>query len=399
MIDRIEESISYDDFVEKYLIKNNACIFSNNLTDNWNCSKAWIKDGKLNVKYFQNVFGNENAPVMDCNIKYFSSHKKTDMKVSEFIEYWENRDERLLYLKDWHLQRLNIPSFYQVPCYFSSDWLNEYFDSEGDDDYRFVYIGVKDSWTPFHADVFQSYSWSANICGLKKWIFLPPGEEEKLKDKFGNLPLDITFLLDKNEHEVKFFTVHQKTGEVIFVPSGWYHQVFNLEDTVSINHNWINAFSIQYFWKHLTVSLELVKKEINDCFSMDGFQEQCQLILLNLSGINYEGFLKMLCYLAKKRLSIADNVLQEGQGAECLETLFINSQPQKYEEITELTILTKIKQLEQDLHQLHLMLLKVSQSTDFQIVIGSCLLQETEILILRLEKVNYSFLNEKSTST
>lgn len=30
--------------------------------------------------------------------------------------------------------------------------------------------------TPFHADVFRSFSWSANICGRKKWIFYPPGE-------------------------------------------------------------------------------------------------------------------------------------------------------------------------------------------------------------------------------
>ena len=29
--------------------------------------------------------------------------------------------------------------------------------------------------TPFHADVFQSYSWSANICGTKKWWLFPPG--------------------------------------------------------------------------------------------------------------------------------------------------------------------------------------------------------------------------------
>jgi hypothetical protein len=35
--------------------------------------------------------------------------------------------------------------------------------------------------------------------------------------------------------------VIQRSGDLIFVPSGWYHQVHNLEPTVSINHNWINA--------------------------------------------------------------------------------------------------------------------------------------------------------------
>ena len=392
MIDRIVEKVTFEYFKGKYLLNNNACIFSNNLTENWSCLKTWIKNGKLDVDYFENNFGNEMAPVMDCNVQYFSSHKKTDMKVSDFMKYWRKRDERLLYLKDWHMQRLDISAFYQVPCFFSSDWLNEYFDSKGEDDYRFVYIGVKNSWTPFHADVFQSYSWSANICGLKKWIFLQPGEEEKLKDNVGNLPFDISGLLDKNEKGVKFFTVYQNTGEIIFVPSGWYHQVFNLEDTVSINHNWINGSSIQYFWKHLTLSLELVKKEINDCFSMSGFQEHCQLILLSHSGINYEGFLEMLCFLAKKRLNIVENLLH---GTECLETIFISSQPQITRQNNELTQAAKFRQLDQDLKQLKKMLLTVSKSTDSQIVINSHLLQETENLVTKLEKVDYSILNHK----
>ena len=29
--------------------------------------------------------------------------------------------------------------------------------------------------TPFHADVLRSYSWSANVCGRKKWIIYPRG--------------------------------------------------------------------------------------------------------------------------------------------------------------------------------------------------------------------------------
>ena len=45
-----------------------------------------------------------------------------------------------------------------------------------------MYIGPKGSWTPFHSDVFGSYSWSANIVGEKEWIFFPPGHEDFLID-------------------------------------------------------------------------------------------------------------------------------------------------------------------------------------------------------------------------
>lgn len=35
---------------------------------------------------------------------------------------------------------------YTTPVFFSSDWLNEYWDTLEVDDYRFVYMGPKGSW-------------------------------------------------------------------------------------------------------------------------------------------------------------------------------------------------------------------------------------------------------------
>lgn len=29
--------------------------------------------------------------------------------------------------------------------------------------------------TPFHADVIRSFSWSANVCGRKKWLLVQAG--------------------------------------------------------------------------------------------------------------------------------------------------------------------------------------------------------------------------------
>lgn len=46
-----------------------------------------------------------------------------------------------------------------------------------------VYTGT---WTPLHADVFRSYSWSANVCGKKRWLFLPPSQSHLLFDRQDN---------------------------------------------------------------------------------------------------------------------------------------------------------------------------------------------------------------------
>lgn len=85
--------------------------------------------------------------------------------------------------------------------------------------------------TPFHADVFSSFSWSTNIVGTKKWIFFPPGEEVKLQDQLRNLPFDIDeekYQRIISEKDIQSFEIIQCACQTIFVPSGWHHQVWNV---------------------------------------------------------------------------------------------------------------------------------------------------------------------------
>lgn len=89
--------------------------------------------------------------------------------------------------------------------------------------------------SPFHVDIFRSYSWSVNICGRKKWLLFPPGQEEALRDKHGSLPYDVTCpeltdtrLYPTHLHSSPPLEITQEAGEMLFVPSGWHHQVHNL---------------------------------------------------------------------------------------------------------------------------------------------------------------------------
>lgn len=78
------------------------------------------------------------------------------MPMASYLDYWisykqanYSKSMPLLYLKDWHCVK-NFPHIpvYEVPQYFVSDWLNEYYIAhpELDDDYMFVYMGPKESW-------------------------------------------------------------------------------------------------------------------------------------------------------------------------------------------------------------------------------------------------------------
>ncbi|XP_059551801.1 2-oxoglutarate and iron-dependent oxygenase JMJD4 isoform X3 [Myotis daubentonii] len=297
-VDFIEkpDSFSYTDFFKRYLLPNVPCVFSSAFTEDWGSRKHWVTpSGKPDFDYLLQNYGDVVVPVANCGVQEYNSNPKEHMPLKDYISYWKEFIQRdhssprdCLYLKDWHLCRYSsAEGLFTLPVYFSSDWLNEYWDTLDVDDYRFIYMGPAGTWSPFHADIFRSFSWSVNICGRKKWFFFPPGQEEALRDCHGGLPYDVTApeFLDSHLHPV--LEVTQEAGEMVFVPSGWHHQVHNLEDTISINHNWVNGCNLANMWHFLQQELCAVQQEV---------------IMKSCSGINFEEFYQFLKVIAERRL-------------------------------------------------------------------------------------------------
>ncbi|XP_064546427.1 2-oxoglutarate and iron-dependent oxygenase JMJD4 homolog [Drosophila montana] len=329
---RHAKELSYNEFYWRYMHANWPVIITD-VSNTWEC-RNWAQPGEtdkdnrnantpthshINFDYLRTRIGDLAVPVADCNATYFNSHAKLELKFHDFLARWQRSVENgtvlekekeknsnvakdNLYLKDWHLAaQLPAYEFYQVPKYFASDWLNEQLIAEKRDDYRFVYMGPKDSWTSFHSDVFGSFSWSTNIVGHKKWLIMPPGEELKLADALANLPFSIDEAL-LERHEVRYFTINQTANEAVFVPSGWYHQVWNMTDTISVNHNWFNACNVPLVWRNLLDNMQAVHREISDCQQMDNFEAHCQTMLRASFGINYLDFIELLEFIAARRL-------------------------------------------------------------------------------------------------
>jgi NADH:ubiquinone oxidoreductase subunit len=160
----------------------------------------------------------------------------------------------------------------------------------------------------------RSYSWSSNICGVKRWTLFPPGQEHLFKDRFGNTVYDIRDV-DESKFprfaEAKRIVIFQVDGTTLFVPSGWWHQVENIGATISINHNWGNACNLHIMNESLENDLADVRHTISDVKEMMDsleYEQTCQHILLVNSGWNWETLWGMLT-------CIAERLLQELKGS------------------------------------------------------------------------------------
>jgi hypothetical protein len=281
-IDRIHrKDISYQDFVSKYMHRNIPVIIQG-VCDDWKAKSQWVRqiDGKgvPNLDYLRDTFGADVAPVHEQLRSGFTATRplQTKMNVSEYAEWWNNHqqqpdescDEVLLYLKDWKFVASH-PTYgaYEWPDLFQDDWLNQAMGSA----YKFVYLGPKGTSTVLHADVLRSFSWSTNVCGRKRWYLVPPEYTYLLYDCFGkklasHLHVDIcngmdAFFPGLPEAREYAIVIVQEAGETIFVPSKWYHTVENLEDTLSVNHNWLNRFCIKNSWEKLKSELHSLQTE------------------------------------------------------------------------------------------------------------------------------------------
>lgn len=177
--------------------------------------------------------------------------------------------------------------------------------------------------TPFHADVYGSFSWSANIVGKKRWIFFPPGEELKLLSqlKITSLPYDLG-KVDLQTLDISYYDLIQNAGEIVFVPSGWFHQVWNLvnsfntfqimnvhliclmslqEDTISINHNWFNGANVSHIHRALMKASAEVENELKS-FGISELEEaERETILNSHHGMNFQQFRQLLQTVVDRR--------------------------------------------------------------------------------------------------
>jgi len=302
---RNARSLTEEEFFDNFLAPNKAVLIED-ATAGWSACSEWVSsDNAVNVDAVSHSLGPHcECKIIDCTHGASSLHTE-ESSLSHFAQQWADRGRRKLYMKD--LSAKAAQSMYSTPIFFAEDHLNAYWDALRESacgseheislnthhDHRFVYIGTEGTFTPIHHDVLKSFSWSANVCGEKLWILFPPGEEEKLHE--GSQPLPSVFSCSKISSDLQSSVAKvegalicvQEANSAIFVPSGWHHEVLNLTDCLSINHNWLNLHcNAQYGFDHLIRQHESLVSGLPDPEDKDDIvlhenllEQQCQMTL------------------------------------------------------------------------------------------------------------------------
>lgn len=209
----------------------------------WPAYKNWSVE-TLRSKYGETVFRAEAV----------------DWSFNTYVDYMRNHsDESPLYLFDRDfVSKMNLKvgpldqepeAVYWPPPCFGEDL----FSVLGNDrpDRRWLIIGPERSGSTFHKDPNATSAWNAVVRGSKYWIMFPsssklpppPGVYVSVDQSEVTSPLSIA------EWLLGFHAEARRTpgclegicgeGEILHVPSGWWHLVVNVEPAIAITQNFI----------------------------------------------------------------------------------------------------------------------------------------------------------------
>lgn len=250
-------------------------------TEKWS-DKPFILTSPVKEWPIYNKWSTESLVRDYASVKFRA--EAVDWPLETYISYTKNsHDESPLYLFDCNFaEKMNLKigrdvedATYWPPECFGEDLFTVLGDQRPDS--RWLIIGPVRGGSTFHKDPNATSAWNAPLTGSKYWLMFPSGP---------NIPpppgvivsedaSEVTSPLSIAEYMLTFHEVARATpgckegichaGEVLHVPSGWFHLVLNLEDSIALTQNFVPR-------KKLSEVLRFLKDSVADQIS--GFKDE-----------------------------------------------------------------------------------------------------------------------------
>ncbi|EMG48584.1 JMJ22 Arginine-specific demethylase JMJ22 [Candida maltosa Xu316] len=220
-------------------------------------------------------------------------------KYSQYLE--KNKDENPLYLFDCSSDAMKIlRKEYEVPQIFQEDLFKVF--NNGDKfncrpNYAWIIMGSARSGSTFHKDPNSTSAWNVAIKGRKLWVMLPPhvtppgvGTDEDESEVTS--PVSVAewvisgFFNDSTKIEECQIGI-TFPGETMHVPTGWWHTVINIDDSIAITQNFVPVSKLPEvlnFLKNKPTQISGFRlKEIKQCLDYIMKENTNDAVLMNYS--------------------------------------------------------------------------------------------------------------------
>lgn len=110
---------------------------------------------------------------------------------------------------------------------------------------RWVLVSAAGSGSEWHVDPWNTSAWNALLHGRKRWALYPPRVDGLPPRVASASPSDFfgTVLPELPPSERPLQCVLE-AGEVMFLPSGWWHTVLNLQQTIAVTENRVDDANV-----------------------------------------------------------------------------------------------------------------------------------------------------------
>eukprot|EP01059_Diplonema_ambulator_P007684 TRINITY_DN1717_c0_g1_i1.p1 TRINITY_DN1717_c0_g1~~TRINITY_DN1717_c0_g1_i1.p1 ORF type:complete len:464 (+),score=158.80 TRINITY_DN1717_c0_g1_i1:63-1394(+) len=247
------ESISVEQFFERY-DKANTPVVVTNVVKAWGWN-GWTQKDLLS-RHGKTVFKTNGTTVDGKTLRM------TFRQYTEYCKYAWGRGEKPLYIFDnkFEERAKDLTQDYSIPPYFRND-LFDCMSQKDRPDYKWLLIGPEGSGAPFHTDPHQTHAWNVVTEGRKRIAFypprtIPPGVDRKLIHTEYYAASDtmdwyLNYYPNLTRAELPLETIVE-AGDMIFIPSGWWHQVLNVAPfTIAITQNVCSPGNFPRVWRDL----------------------------------------------------------------------------------------------------------------------------------------------------